>query len=112
MRGLTKVTTRHHGRAVEWTVSKTSIVAIVDGQIVSIRKLHPSLYRPSADNRRAKPADAPRYRAHCNASFVQPGWGFRRSLKEAKDDGVAAAIAAARHVADARLRSASRKTQA
>ena len=88
---LRKTTTRHHGRDVVWSETSRRLGAIVDGLAVSITKMHPTTFQPSRGGRAAKP-NAPRYRVCCDTIFVQPHWGFRRTLKQAKDDGVARAI--------------------
>lgn len=101
MVGVRRTTTRHHGRDVPWHESSIRISALVDGMTISIQKLHPSTFRPSRGGRAVRP-DAPRYRVLVDQVFVQPGWGFRRTLREAKDDGVACAMAVAAEVAEAR----------
>ncbi len=101
MIGIRKVTTHHHGRSIEWNESVIRISAIVDGLAVSIQKLHKSTFQKSRGGKLAK-SDAPRYRVLVDNIFVQPGWGFRRDLKQAKDDGVALAIGTAAAVAESR----------
>lgn len=103
MPGVRKVTTRHHGLDVAWSETGIRIAAIVSGLAVSIQKLHKSTYQPSRGGKLAK-KDASRYRVLVDHVFVQPGWGFRRTLKQAKDDGVALAIRTAAEVAESKAR--------
>lgn len=98
---LRKTTTRHHGRDVVWSATSRRLGAMVDGLSVSIMRMHPTTFQPSRGGRATRP-DAPRYRVCCDTIFVQPNWGFRRTLKQAKDDGVARAIEVAAQMRAAR----------
>lgn len=84
-----------------WSGTSRRLGAIVDGLTVSIMRMHPTTFQPSRGGRLAKP-NAPRYRVCCDTIFVQPDWGFRRTLKQAKDDGVARAIEVAAQMRAAR----------
>lgn len=104
--GIRTTTDRQDGRDVVWHESKRAWAALLDVAgvrlRVTIQKLHPSSYRPGLHPGGQPRPDVPRYRVLVDGVFVQPDWGFRRGLREAKADGVRFAVAVGTETAAAR----------
>lgn len=84
-------TTIHSGRRVIWQERRDLLVATLEGVTIRITKIRPKTYRYSKTLDLIKGASY-HYRVYVDGVSVQPEWGFRRTLRQAKGDGVTQAL--------------------
>lgn len=99
---FTTATTIHSGRRVIWQKRghrfwDGRFLATLDNISIHVAKLQPTPYLRSRNFGFADPVNRP-YRVHVAGQPVEPDRGFRRTLRQAKGDGVAQALRIAREI--------------